>query len=142
MKIDFSKVIFRQISRCIDLMDGPKKRFYPIQMCLWLKRGNKEVVVWWYELELSTKSLLDHSKLIENLNWTVLTIVISWRFSLYGTSPSLAVSKWSAPFHVSKLTWELFEHKRFTGEKVMEWPPSSLDLNLIKSLRSIVKMKL
>ena len=47
----------------------------------------------------------------------------------------------NAPSHVSKLTCEFFEYKRFT-EKIMEWPPSSLDLNLIKNLWSIVKMKL
>ena len=28
----------------MDLMDGPKGEFYPIQMCLWLNKNNKEVV--------------------------------------------------------------------------------------------------
>ena len=43
---------------------------------------------------------------------------------------------------VSELTCKLFEHKRFTGKKVMKWPPSSPDLNPIKRLRSVMKMKL
>ena len=34
----------------------------------------------------------------------------------------------NAPSHVSKLTHEFFEHKRFTGEKIMEWIPSSPNL--------------
>ena len=46
------------------------------------------------------------------------------------------------PSHVSKLTCELFQHKRFTGEKIMEWPLSSPDLNLIENIWSFVKMKL
>ena len=37
---------------------------------------------------------------------------------------------------------EFFEHKRFTGEKIREWAPSSPNLNPIKKLYSIVKMKL
>ena len=28
----------------MDLMDRPKDGFYPIQMSLWLKEGNKEAV--------------------------------------------------------------------------------------------------
>ena len=44
--------------------------------------------------------------------------------------------------HVSKLTREFFEKEKFRWEKVMEWPPSNSDLNLIKYLWSIVKMKL
>ena len=44
--------------------------------------------------------------------------------------------------HVSKLTHEFFQYKKFTKEKIMEWTPSGLDLNLIKNLLSIVKMKL
>ena len=47
----------------------------------------------------------------------------------------------NAPFIVSKITHEFFEHKRFTGEKIMELPSSS-PLNLIKNLWAIVKMKL
>ena len=31
--------------------------------------------------------------------------------------------------HISKLTCDVFEHKRFTGEKIMEWPLSSSDPN-------------
>lgn len=48
----------------------------------------------------------------------------------------------NAPFHVSKLTHELFEHKKFKGEKIMELPTSSPDLNPTKNLWLIVKMKL
>ena len=48
----------------------------------------------------------------------------------------------NAPSHVSKLIDEFFEHERFTGEKIMKWLPSSPDLNLIKNLWSMVKMKL
>ena len=44
--------------------------------------------------------------------------------------------------HVSKLTHKYIEHKQLTGEKIMEWTPSSLDLNPIENLRVIVKMKL
>ena len=47
-----------------------------------------------------------------------------------------------APFHLSKLTYVFFGHKRFIGEKIMEWLPSSPYLNLIKNLWSIMKVKL
>ena len=37
---------------------------------------------------------------------------------------------------------KFFEHKKFTGKKIMEWLPSSPELNSIKNLWSIMKMKL
>ena len=43
--------------------------------------------------------------------------------------------------YVSKLTRVLFEHERFTGEKIIECSLSIPDLNLIKKLWSFVKMK-
>ena len=48
----------------------------------------------------------------------------------------------NASSHVSKLTHEFFEHKRITGEKKMEWPPTSPDMNPIENLWSFEKMKL
>ena len=45
MKIDLSKVIFTDKSQVT--FHGPDSRFHPIQMCLWLKEGNKEVLMWW-----------------------------------------------------------------------------------------------
>ena len=45
----------------------------------------------------------------------------------------------STPFYVPKLTCELFEHKRFRGEKIMEWSPSNPDLNPTENLLSIEK---
>ena len=44
--------------------------------------------------------------------------------------------------HISKITYEFFEHKRFTGEKITEEPASSPDLNPIETIWSIGKMKL
>ena len=38
---------------------GQTVDFYSIQMCLWLKEGNKKAIMWWHELELSTKPLLN-----------------------------------------------------------------------------------
>ena len=43
---------------------------------------------------------------------------------------------------VSKLTWEFFNHKRFTREKITKWPSPRPDLNLIENPWTIVKMKL
>ena len=37
---------------------------------------------------------------------------------------------------------ELYGHEIFTGENIMEWLPSSSDLNPIENLWSVVKMKL
>ena len=37
----------------------------------------------------------------------------------------------NAPSYVFELTREFFEHKRFKGEKIMAWPPSNSDLNLM-----------
>ena len=48
----------------------------------------------------------------------------------------------NAPTPVSKLTHEFFDYERFTRETIMEWPPSSPDLNPIENLWSIVKLKL
>ena len=48
----------------------------------------------------------------------------------------------NAPFQVSQLTREFFEHKRLTREKIIEWKPSSAELNPIENLWSLVKMKL
>ena len=44
--------------------------------------------------------------------------------------------------HISKLIHEFFEHERLIGEKIVEWQLSCPNLNLIKTLRPIVKMKL
>lgn len=48
----------------------------------------------------------------------------------------------NTPSHVSKLTREFFEQKRFAGEIIIEWPPSSPDLNAIENLWPVLKMKL
>ena len=48
----------------------------------------------------------------------------------------------NSPSHLSKLTFEFFEHKRFTEEKIMKWPPSSFALNLVENLWSTTKIKL
>ena len=45
------------------------------------------------------------------------------------------------PSHLSNRTWEFFDYKRFTGEKILKWPASTFDLNLLENLRSIVKIK-
>ena len=76
----------------MDPMVGLKDEFYPIQTCLLLKEGNKEALVWWYALVLSTEQLLDHSKSMKEFNWTMLTTAVLWtRPSLHGTSLSLTV---------------------------------------------------
>ena len=43
---------------------------------------------------------------------------------------------------VSMLAHDFFEHKIFSGERIIEWPPSSPDLNPIENPWSILKMKL
>ena len=48
----------------------------------------------------------------------------------------------NVPSYLSKFTCEFFEDKRFMGEKIIEWPPSNPDLNLIKNLWVIVRRKL
>ena len=52
----------------MDLMDEPKDGFNPIKTYPLLKESHKEAVVWWYELELLPKQLLDHSKWKKELN--------------------------------------------------------------------------
>lgn len=46
-----------------------------------------------------------------------------------------------APSHVFKVTHGFFVHKRFTVQ-ITEWLPSSLNLNLIEDILSMVKMRL
>lgn len=48
----------------------------------------------------------------------------------------------NAPSHISKVNSEFFECKRLTGDKIVEWPLFSSNLNPIENLWSIVKMKL
>ena len=47
-----------------------------------------------------------------------------------------------APSHISKLIYGFFEHKRFTGGKIIEWPLPTPDRNPIKNQWSLVKRKL
>ena len=102
-----------------------------------------------YGMELSTKSLLDHSRPTKELNWIVLTIMILWRrFSLHSKRPNLVVSRWSVYLcttiilsHASKLMSEFLAYEIFTGQKIKEWSQSRLDLNPIENLWSIVKKK-
>ena len=48
----------------------------------------------------------------------------------------------NAPSHASKFTTAWRETKRLTGDRFMEWPPNSPDLNPIENLWSVVKRKL
>lgn len=41
-----------------------------------------------------------------------------------------------------KETNEFFEHKRFTGDKIIEWLPSNPDFNSIENPWSVAKVKL
>ena len=84
---------------------------------------------------------------MKELNWTVLTIEDKTFFAQQKSQfHSLKVKCVSmhdnAPSHVYKLTRKFFEHKKFIAKKIMEQPPSSLDLNPIENLWSIVKIKL
>ena len=48
----------------------------------------------------------------------------------------------NVPSHKAMLTREIFERKKVTGKKIMEWPPSNSDLHPIENLWSIGKMVL
>ena len=68
-------------------------------------------------------------------------------FHWYKTQPRRLKTKWTfmhdnAPSHASRLTRQILEAKRISGERIMEWPPQNSDLNPIENLWSIVKMKL
>ena len=39
----------------MDLIDGPKGWIFPVQMCLWQREDNKEVIEGWYGLKLKFK---------------------------------------------------------------------------------------
>ena len=129
MKIDFSEVIFIDESRVT--FDGSKEGFYSIQTCLWLKDGNNEMVVWWYGLELSIKPILDHSKIGDEvkLNSANYSDFLDQTFFTWYKIP---VSQFQSEvciharqyFSLLYLSFyhppEFFEHKRSTGEKIME----------------------
>lgn len=48
----------------------------------------------------------------------------------------------NAPSLASRLTKQYLVDKRISGDRIMEWPPSSSYLNPIENLRSIVKRTL
>ena len=75
--------------------------------------------------------------------------MILWtRFFLHGTEVPVCRFKVKCVFmhnngllHVSKLTREVLEYKRFSRKQIMEWQLSSSDQNPMKNLWSVVKMK-
>ena len=84
------------------------------------------------------------------LNWTMPTncdfmdkTFFAWYKALsYSFKMKIVFIHDNVPSHASQLSCEFFEPKRFTGEKIMKWLPSSPDLNRIKNLWSVVKIKL
>ena len=68
---------------------------------------------------------------MKELKWKVLTIAILGIFLACYKSQSRSYKVKclfmhdNATSHVFKPTLELFRHKKFTGAKIMEWPPSS-----------------
>ena len=99
----------------------------------WLKEGKEEAVVWCYQLELSSKPLLYHLKPMKYLNWSVLIIAMVWAILFLGKcnywfqifQVTSVFMHNNACSHVCSLPREFFEHKKITGEKIMEWPTSS-----------------
>ena len=113
----------------MNLMDDPKDSFYSIQMCLWLKDGNKEMIVMIYPGILDqliigpfkVKDGVKHSS--ANFCDFMEKTLFAWLKSQSGSFKLKCVfMQHIAPSHESKLTHKFFKHKRFTGEKIIEWP--------------------
>ena len=99
----------------MDLMDRAEEGFYPIKIFMWQNKGNTEGKVWWSGLELSNKLLLNHSKSMKELNWTLR--IYDNNFLAWYKSQSLSFQTKcvlihnNSPSHVSKLIREFFQLK-------------------------------
>lgn len=152
MKIDFSTVIFTDKSQ--EIFDGPDEwakgwilSDKDMSVAKRRQQGVSCLMIW---VEIVDQSIIGPFKVDEAVKLNSASYCdfmnktfFSWHKSQSSNFKVKCVFMHNnAPFHVSKLTCELCEHKRFTGEKIMEWLPSSPDLNLIKNQWSIVKMQL
>ena len=116
--------------------------YYTIQNCLWQQDGSSVI-----RTGIIDQTIIEPFKVKVKLNSTNYSdfmdkTFFAWHnFQSYSFKVKRVFMHNNVPSHVSKLTYEFFEHERFTGDKIMEWPPSP-DLNLIENLQSIVKVKL
>lgn len=87
----------------------------------------QEVDVWWND-EISEQDIVESFKANEgvklnNANYCDIAILNEWYNDIFAVSKSGEFMYDNAPSNVANVTIHLLEHKRFTGEKIMEWQP-------------------
>lgn len=136
MKIDCSKVIFTDESRVT--FDGPDRWILSNLDMSVAKRRQQRGSSFIIQAGIVDQTIIGPFKVDEGVKLNsdnycdfIKKIFFAWYKSQFHSFKVKCVFMHdNAPSHVSKLAHVLFEHKGFTGEKIMEWP-SSLDLNPI-----------
>ena len=149
--MDFSKVFFTDKSQVtFDESDGWAKGWILFNSYMLVakrrQQGGRSMIIWVGIVDQTITGSLKVSEVKLNstnyCNFIDNTFFVCYNSQSHCFKVKCVFMHDNAPSHVSKLICEFFEHGRFTGEKIIEWLPSSLDLKPIKNQWSIIKIKL